>query len=150
MAIMKISKIFVPGSNPGAPASMEFSNQLKNRPKNLKRSFQAAFRGFWQVLIQEPAFKYMFLVTVFVFIAMFYFPTSRTEKTVLLTMIFAVLGLELINSVFERFLNFLQPEDDERVRKIKDVMSAIVLLVALGSIIIGLIVFSPYLKIFND
>ncbi|MDP2966974.1 MAG: diacylglycerol kinase family protein [bacterium] len=132
---------------------MEFSNQLKNRPKNLKnlkRSFQAAFRGFWQVLIQEPAFKYMFLVTVFVFIAMFYFPTSRTEKTVLLTMIFAVLGLELINSVFERFLNFLQPEDDERVRKIKDVMSAIVLLVALGSIIIGLIVFSPYLKIFND
>ncbi|MBZ1345467.1 MAG: diacylglycerol kinase, partial [Candidatus Nealsonbacteria bacterium] len=76
--------------------------------------------------------------------AMFYFPTSRTEKAVLLTMIFAVLGLELINSVFERFLNFLQPESDERVRKIKDVMSAIVLLAILGSIMIGLIVFLPH------
>jgi len=123
---------------------MEFSTQLKNRPKNLKQSLRAAGRGFGQVLIQEPAFKYMLLVAVLVSMTMFYFPTSRTEKAVLLTMIFTVLGLELINSVFERFLNFLQPEDDKRVRKIKDVMSAIVLLAVLGSIIIGLIVFLPH------
>ena len=123
---------------------MEFPTQLKNRPKNLKRSFQAACRGFGQILIQEPAFKYMLLAAVLVFMAMLYFPTSRTEKAVLLTMIFAVLGLELVHSVFERFLNFLQPENDERVRKIKDVMSAIVLLAILGSIIIGLIVFLPH------
>ena len=88
----------------------------------------------------------MLLATFLVLAAMFYFPTSRTEKAVLLTMIFAVLGLELINSVFERFLDFLQPKNDERVRKIKDVMSAIVLLAALGSVIIGLVVFLPYFK----
>ena len=128
---------------------MNALNQFKKGPKSIGRSFKTAFKGFHQILIQEPSFKYMLFVSIFVLGAMLYFPTSRTEKAVLLTMIFAVLGLELINSVFERFLDFLQPEHDERVKIIKDIMSAIVLLASLGSIIIGLIVFLPYLKIFN-
>lgn len=128
---------------------MNFNNQFEKKPKNLKRSFKTAFKGFHQVLIQEPAFKYMLAAAFLVIIFMFYFPTSRAEKAVLLTMIFTVLGLELINSVFERFLDFLRPEKDERVRKIKDVMSAIVLLSSLGAALIGLVVLLPYLKIFQ-
>lgn len=128
---------------------MDFSKENRNKPKNLKKSFKTAFKGFHEVLIEEPAFKYMFSMAFLVILAMFYFPTSRSEKAVLLTMIFAVLGMELINSVFERFLDFLKPEKDERVRKIKDVMSAIVLLTALGSAVIGLVVILPYLKIFQ-
>ncbi len=120
----------------------DFNQGKKSR--NLKNSFKSAFYGFKEVLFQEPAFKYMVFIACLVLIVMFYFPTSRSEKAILLTMIFAVLGLELINSVFERFLDFLQPQYDERVRKIKNVMSAIVLLSALGSAIIGLIVFLPY------
>ncbi|MBZ1348715.1 MAG: diacylglycerol kinase [Candidatus Liptonbacteria bacterium] len=112
--------------------------------KNLINSFRCAISGFWEVLIHEPSFRYMVVIAVFVLIAMFIFPTSRMEKVAVLTMIFAVLCLELINSVFERFLDFLQPEYDERVRIIKDAMSAIVLVVSLGAAIIGIIVFLPH------
>ncbi len=91
----------------------------------------------------------MVVIAFFVLMAMFYFPTSKIEKAILLTVIFTILILELINSVFERFLDFLRPQKDERVRKIKDLMSAIVLTASLGSIIIGLIIFLPYFKIFQ-
>lgn len=116
------------------------------RKKNIFLSLQNAWRGLWTVLIREPAFKYMAAVALLVIGTMFYFPTSRTEKAVLLTMIFSVLGLELINSVMERFLNFLQPNLDPRVRIIKDLLSAFVFLIAFGAAIIGILIFWPHLK----
>ena len=122
---------------------MEQNNQRK---KSIFLSFQNAWRGVWTVLIQEPAFKYMVAVTLLVIGAMLYFPTSRTEKAVLLVMIFSVLGLELINSVMERFLDFLQPNNDPRVKIIKDLLSAFVLLISFGATVIGILIFWPYLK----
>ena len=116
------------------------------RKKNIFLSLRDAWRGVWTVLIQEPAFKYMMAAALLVIGAMLYFPTSRTEKAVLLTMIFSVLGLELINSVMERFLDFLQPNLDPRVRIIKDLLSAFVFLIAFGAAIIGILIFWPYLK----
>jgi len=61
-----------------------------------------------------------------------------------LVMVFTVLILELINSVMERFLDFLQPHEDPRVKKIKDLLSAIVLFVSLGATVIGLLIFWPH------
>lgn len=113
---------------------------------NISASFKTAWKGVWTVLIHEPAFKYMLTVTSAVIAAMLYFPTSRTEKAVLLAMIFSVLILELINSVMERFLDFLQPAEDPRVRIIKDLLSAVVLLVSSGAAIIGFLIFWPHVK----
>ncbi len=86
----------------------------------------------------------LFFALLAVFL-MFYFPTSRTEKAVITTAIFAVLTLELINIAIERLLDFLQPEYSDKVRIIKDLMAAIVLLASLGAMVIGLIVFWPHI-----
>ncbi|MBU4274404.1 diacylglycerol kinase family protein [Patescibacteria group bacterium] len=116
------------------------------RKKNIFLSAQNAWKGFWTALIQEPAFKYMVFSALLVVGAMLYFPTSRTEKAVLLAMIFSVLGLEMINSIMERFLDFLQPNHDPRVKIIKDLLSGFVFLIVIGSAIIGLLIFWPHLK----
>ncbi len=116
------------------------------RKKNIFLSFQNAQRGLWKVLVREPAFKYMAAAALLVVGAMLYFPTSRTEKAVLLVTIFSVLGLEMINSIMERFLDFLQPSYDPRVKIIKDLLSGFVFLVVLGTVIIGILIFWPYLK----
>ena len=116
------------------------------RRKNIFLSLGTAWRGIWTVLVWEPAFKYMAMAALLVIGAMLYFQTSRTEKAVLLVMIFSVLGLELINSIMERFLDFLQPNHDPRVRIIKDLLSAFVLLVSLGAAVIGILIFWPHLK----
>ena len=85
------------------------------------------------------------LVAAVVVAAMFYFPTSPLEKVVLLAAIFAVLVLELINSVVERVTDFLKPGHSEEARLVKDLMAAIVLLASIGAVIIGLIIFVPYI-----
>ncbi len=119
---------------------------MAERKKNIFLSLRNAWRGLWTVLVREPAFKYMMAAALLVVGAMLYFPTSRTEKAVLLVMIFSVLGLELINSVMERFLDFLQPNLDPRVKIIKDLLSAFVFLIVFGSAIIGILIFWPHLK----
>lgn len=118
---------------------------MASNEKSLPRSLLVALRGFWQVLRHEPAFKWMLAAAIVVVIGIVYFPTSRTENIALLTMVFAVLGLELINTVLERFLDFLRPDYDERVRIIKDLLAAIVLLVTIGAGVIGFFIFWPHL-----
>src|SRR4030042_2671648 len=124
---------------------MEQNNN--QRKKNLFLSLQNAWRGLWTVLVREPAFKYMVAAALLVVGSMLYFPTSRIEKAVLLVMIFSVLGLEMINSIMERFLDFLQPNLDPRVKIIKDLLSAFVFLVISGAAIIGILIFWPHFKI---
>lgn len=116
------------------------------RVKGVMASFGAAFHGFWHVLRYESSFKYMCAAAVAVLGGMLYFRTSRQENVALLTMIFAVLALELMNTAFERFLDFLNPDHDERIRMIKDVLAAIVLVVSCGAAVIGAVIFLPYIE----
>ncbi len=109
------------------------------------KGFQAAWAGLKETLIKEISFKIMAAAAITVLFLMFIFPTSRAEKISLLLMIFAVLGIELVNSAIERFLNLINPAADEKVRIIKDLMAAIVLVASLGAAIIGIIIFWPYL-----
>ncbi len=87
----------------------------------------------------------MLVIAVVVIAVMFYFPTSRLEKVILLALVLAVLILELINATVERIMNFISPEWQKEVRIIKDLMAAIVLLASIGAAIIGIIIFTPYI-----
>jgi len=115
-----------------------------NKNKKIRQGFKRAFDGFKETLIKETSFKIMLVIAVIVIAAAFYFSTSRIEKTILFLVIFSVLILELINSTVERIMDFISPNHDERVRVIKDLMAAIVLLASLGAIIIGIIIFYPH------
>ena len=117
-----------------------------NRTKKFIQSFRHAFRGFWYVLRHESSFTYMSVTAVGVLVGMFYFRTNRQENVALLTMIFAVLALELMKTAFERLMDFLNPDHDERIKDIKDMLAAIVLVVSCGAAIIGSIIFFPHLR----
>jgi diacylglycerol kinase len=113
--------------------------------KKLIGGFRAAWNGLKETIIFERSFKIMLFIGAFVAGAMFYFPTSRLEKVILLLVTFAVLILELINSTVERIMDFISPQHDERVRIIKDLMAAIVLLASGAAALVGTLIFLPYL-----
>ena len=75
---------------------------------------------------------------------MFYFPLPSLERAVLILTIILVLSLELINSQIERILDFLQPDHDPKIERIKDLSAAAVLVASLGSIAIALLILLPY------
>jgi len=112
--------------------------------KKLKDSFKFAFNGLKETLIFERNFKIMLIAALLMAGAVFYFDSTRTEKAVIFTAIFAVLTLELVNTAIERILDFLEPTHHEEVRIIKDLMAAVVLVACFGAVIIGLIVFWPH------
>jgi len=118
---------------------------MNKMTRGILSGFRAAIDGIRETVVFEKSFKIMLLVGFLVVAAMFYFPTSRLEKVVLLLATFSVLILELINSTVERIMDVVSPERDERVKVIKDLMAAIVLLASIGSAVIGTLIFYPYI-----
>ena len=53
--------------------------------------------------------------------------------------------MELVNSAVERVTDVLKPRINTYVKEIKDIMAAAVMLSSFTAIIIGLIIFIPYL-----
>lgn len=112
--------------------------------KKLAASFKFALSGMRVIFREEQPFQIMFLIAILVIIAMFYFNLPLTQKVVLLSIITLVLTLELINSVVEKFLDFVHPQNDNKIKRIKDVLAAIVLISCFGAAIIGILIFLPF------
>lgn len=114
--------------------------------KKFIRSFQCAFHGLKYAFLKEQTFRIQIIIALVVIALMFYFNVSPLEKVILLAMIFLVLSLELVNTTAEKILDIVEPNSRPKVRIIKDTMAAAVLVSAFGALIIGLIIFLPYLS----
>ena len=114
--------------------------------KKLFKSFRHAFRGLRYVIKNEQNFQLEILGGIFVVVLMYLFPTRNLEKIALYIVIFAVLVIELINTIFERVVDMLKPRVHPYAQLVKDIMAAAVLLSSIGAVIVGVIIFYPYIK----
>ncbi len=112
--------------------------------RKLGFSFKKAFKGFKVAIREEQTFRIQTIAGILVFFLMFRFPLTALERAVLVLTVILVLSLELINSQIERILDFLQPNHDPKIERIKDLSASAVLIVSLGAAIIGLLIFLPY------
>ena len=110
-----------------------------------KKSFLHALRGLRYVIVHEKNFQNEVIIGFLVVIAMIYFRVTRGEAIVLFLVIAEVLVMELFNTVVERVVDILKPRVHPYARLIKDLMAASVLLASVLALIIGLIIFVPYI-----
>jgi diacylglycerol kinase len=115
------------------------------RFRRLLKSFKYSFTGLGSLIKKEQNFRIHIIASMVVIILGFYFQITIWEWTLVILMIAMVLILEMLNTVFERFVDMLKPRIHHYVKEIKDVMSAIVFTAALTSVIIGLIIFVPHI-----
>ena len=115
------------------------------RDQNLLNSFKIAFLGLISAFKKEKNFRTQCLIGIIVIFFMIVLGLNAIEKSILLLMILVVLSLELINSQIEKFLDFIQPDHHQKVKIIKDFSAGAVLLSAIGSIVIGILIFLPYI-----
>jgi diacylglycerol kinase len=113
--------------------------------KKLLRSFKYAFKGLFLVIKEEQTFRVQLIASLIVIILMIWLRVRAWQAIVLILVIIIVLVLELINTIFERFVDMLKPRVHVYVKTIKDIMAAAVLIAALGAIFVGLLVFWPYI-----
>lgn len=111
----------------------------------LLRSFSHALSGLKYNFSHEQNFRIQLIIGVIVFFLAFYFPLSIGQRITVILLISLVLILELLNSVVERTIDLLKPKIDPGIEIIKKTMSALVFLAALTSIIIGFLIFSPFI-----
>jgi len=116
----------------------------------LTRSFHYAGRGLKHVFLEEQSFRIQVIIGLIVLILALCFNVKVWEGVALLLVIMMVLVLELINSIFERIVDVLKPRMHPYVEVVKDIMSATVLIASLGAIIVGILIFYPYLAKFFE
>lgn len=114
--------------------------------RRLLNSFVAAMRGLKHVFKSEQNFRIQVLAGLLVLVAAFYFPLHNWETILLILLVLLVLLVEILNTVFEYFSDLLKPRLHHYVGVIKDVMAGAVLLTSLVALVVGIIIFYPYLK----
>jgi diacylglycerol kinase len=109
------------------------------------RSFGYAIRGIVAAVREQRNIKILLSIALLVVIAGFYFQVTRTEWCILLLCIGVVTGGEMLNSSIENLVDLVTRERMPLAGKIKDIAAGAVLLLSLMSLIIGAIIFLPYI-----
>ena len=114
--------------------------------KKRLKSFKFAFKGIAELFRSEPNARIHLLATIVVFIAGFYFQVSTPEWCLLTLCIALVLSAEAVNTAIEKLTDLVSPDFHPLAGKAKDVAAAAVLLVAMGTIIVGALIFIPKIQ----
>ncbi|MDP3941618.1 MAG: diacylglycerol kinase family protein [bacterium] len=112
--------------------------------EKLKGSFTYAFYGWQFALKNDQNIRIHLLVALLVLAASFYFNLSFLETGILVAMMVLVISCELMNTAVEKMVDLITTEHRMDAKFAKDVSSAMVLTSAVGSVIVGLIIFFPH------
>lgn len=112
--------------------------------RRLAQSVKDAISGLKFVFLNEQNFRVQIFVAILVLIGSWFFRMRKSEMIVIGLLILLVLILELLNSAVERLADVLKPRLDWQIQMVKDIMAAMVLFASLGALIIGVVIFWPY------
>lgn len=109
----------------------------------IKSSIKAAGRGLIYAYKNERNFRVETYVALIVIAALIACKASFEQSAIIVTMIFLVFMIELMNTAIERVVDILKPRKHPYAGVIKDVSAASVLVLSIGASIVGLFVFVP-------
>ena len=119
---------------------------LSNKSKNVIESFKFALAGIWTTIKNERNIRIHFSVMILVIIFGIVFNLELIEWAICVVLFVVVLAGEMLNTAIENVVDLASPEINEKAKIAKDVAAGAELILAIGSAIVGLIIFIP--KIF--
>lgn len=117
----------------------------KIEKKKLINSFKYAFHGIYYSATREQNMVIHIIIASLVIIAGILFNISNTEWLIIVITIANVIGCEIINTSIEALTDLVTDEYKELARVAKDTSAGAVLVFAIASVVIGLIIFIPYI-----
>ncbi len=127
------------------------AKDVKEHPfklSRLKKSFKYAFQGVGYCLSTQPNMRIHFIIGFIAILMGFFFHISQGEWLALVLVIGFVIILEFINTAIESLVDLYSSDFSFLARVSKDVGAATVLVMAIVSVIVGLIIFLPKILIF--
>ncbi len=107
------------------------------------QSFKYAFRGLVQLFKNEANAKIHFLAAVLTIILGLLISLSNWEWIVVVICIVLVFMAEAFNTALEELTNLISPEFHPLAGKAKDLAAGGVLIIAIGALICGTLIFLP-------
>ena len=117
----------------------------KKKKQSQIQSFKVAFNGIKLLICEERNFQIHLFFAVLAIAACFFFGVTKSEWVTVLILIVLVLSAEAVNTCIEYLCNLVSPDYHPLVKKIKDISAGMVLMLAIVSVIVGCIMFVPYL-----
>lgn len=115
------------------------------------KSFKYAIEGVVFSVKHNGNFRIYIVVAILVILASISFDVNPFEMGILGVMILLVFICEMINTAIEEMVNLITTEHRQQAKIAKDVGAGMVLVTSLGSVIVGLLIFFPYiLRLFNN
>ena len=116
-----------------------------NRSQSLASAFRNAFHGMVSFFRNERNGKIQLVIAVFVLLISVLLKIGKTEWLFILICTAVVISLEMINSAIEKLCDMVEINRHPVIRMIKDVSAAAVLWSVIFSVIIGIVIFLPYI-----
>lgn len=113
--------------------------------EKLLLSFRYAFAGIFWALRHNRNLRIHFVVALLVIVASLLFQVNPFEMGILGVMILLVICAEMINTAIEQMVDFVVNEHKREAKIAKDVSAGMVLLTAIGSVIVGILIFVPHI-----
>ena len=107
----------------------------------LKVSFIIAFKGIYYLFLYHRNMRIIFMLGIAAFLMGIYFQLKGLELAVLCITITLVFMAEILNTSIEMMMNMLSTKYRIRIKLIKDIAAAVVLLTSLNSVAVGYIFF---------
>lgn len=111
-----------------------------------RQSSRHAIHGLAHAFTAENNFRIHTVVGIVVLILLYLLRVPRRESALIVLVVASVLILELVNTIVERFADMLEPRIHPYVHIIKDMMAAVVVIAAIAAVIVGLLIFWPYVS----
>ncbi len=111
------------------------------------RSLRYALRGIAEMLRSQHNSRVHLGATLAVLVAGLYFRLGGVEWCLLIFAVALVWVTEALNTALELLCDVASPEFHPLVAKCKDVAAAAVLLSAIAALVVGLVIFIPYLLV---
>jgi len=108
-------------------------------------SFKYAFKGIAQVVKTQANMRIHLLASIVVLAFASYLRISANQWCILILTISVVLASEMFNTAVESLCDAVTTEQNRHIEEAKDIAAAAVLVTAIASVIIGLLIFIPYI-----
>lgn len=106
-------------------------------------SFKFGFEGIVTAAAKERNVQIHIVISIFVIIAGFVFSISKYEWIAIILSIGGVFSMEMMNTAIERTVDMYTKEFHPLAKQAKDIAAGAVLVLAICSVIIGVVIFLP-------
>lgn len=112
--------------------------------KKFIRGFYYAISGIIVSVREQLNLRIQIVLALVVVVLGIYFRITTKEWAILVLVIGLVVGLELMNTSIENLVDLVTGERKPLAGKVKDIAAGAVLIVSISALIIGWLIFKPY------